>query len=150
MADYTRSSKLNPLLAATIAAGFTGAVVGGTAATARVLIQAKKGNLQKDQAVKTVLSESAGTGLATASAAVVIGALGLGGSLLGLIGFTGVAVGTKYFYDDFIAKEAESQKKAGTKKKKPIAKVKKSSAKSSSKKEKKEEETSKEAKSKKS
>ena len=55
----------------------------------------RKGDLQKGQAVKAVLNESAGTGVATASAAAVIGISGLGGSLLGLIGFVGVAVGHK-------------------------------------------------------
>eukprot|EP00828_Plagiopyla_frontata_P009370 TRINITY_DN1481_c0_g1_i5.p1 TRINITY_DN1481_c0_g1~~TRINITY_DN1481_c0_g1_i5.p1 ORF type:complete len:404 (+),score=62.95 TRINITY_DN1481_c0_g1_i5:50-1261(+) len=112
MADITRNSSAHPILAATVAAGFTGAVVGGTVAMAKSFNQVRKGNLQKDQAVKAVFSESAGTGIATASAAAVIGISGLGGSLLGLIGFVGVAVGTKCFWDNLTVPEPADVKDA--------------------------------------
>ena len=99
MADMTKNSSARPLLAVAVAAGFTGAVVGGTVAVAKNLHQVRKGTIQKGEAVKSVLGESAGAGVATASAAAVVGVSGLGNSLLGLVGFVGVAAGTKYLWD---------------------------------------------------
>ncbi len=109
-ADIGKNTSARPLLAVTVAAGFTGAVVGGTVAMAKNANQVRKGNLQKGQAVKAVLNESAGTGVATASAAAVIGISGLGGSLLGLIGFVGVASGTKYLWDKLTLPEPADAK----------------------------------------
>lgn len=105
MATHTNDVNRRPVLGAFIATGIAGAVVGGSGAAARTLIQAGKGHVKKDRAVKYVLSESAGTGFATASAGAVVSALGMGTSLIGLSCFTGVTVGAKYIWDTYTGSE---------------------------------------------
>lgn len=90
------TTRILPVITASAAA--TGALVGGTVAAVRSTIAVKDGRISSCEAVKTVASESAGTGLATAAGVAVTGILGIGG-LTGLLGFTVVATGAKMIWD---------------------------------------------------
>ena len=92
----TPTTRIVPI--ATVSAGATGALIGGTVAAVRGSVAVKEGRMTKSEAVKAVATESAGTGLATATGVAVTGLLGLGG-LVGLLGFTVVATGAKIMWD---------------------------------------------------
>ncbi|MFP4048396.1 MAG: hypothetical protein ACLFT8_00475 [Desulfovermiculus sp.] len=93
---------------ATLAMGGIGAVIGATGAAARNIRQVKEAQMTKEEAVRDTLKESAGTGLATATATAVVGLAGAGG-LFSLAGMLVVATGSKYLFD-----AATSQEKART------------------------------------
>lgn len=92
----TKSIKILPLV--TASAAVTGALIGGTVAAVRGTVDVKKGKMTGNELAKTVVSESAGTGLATAAGVAATGVLGIGG-FVGLIGFTVVATSTKILWD---------------------------------------------------
>ena len=90
------TTRILPVVTASAAA--TGALVGGTVAAVRSTIAVKEGRMTKSDAAKSVATESAGTGLATAAGIAATSVLGLGG-LAGLLGFTVVATGAKMLWD---------------------------------------------------
>lgn len=92
----TKPVRVLPL--ATVSAGATGALVGGTVAAVRGTVAVKEGRMTKCEAAKAVATESAGTGLATATGVAVTGLIGIGG-LAGLLSFTVVATGAKILWD---------------------------------------------------
>lgn len=92
----TTTTRLFPVITASAAA--TGALVGGTVAAVRGTIAVKEGKMTRCELAKTVATESAGTGLATAAGVAATGIIGLGG-LAGLIGFTIVATSAKILWD---------------------------------------------------
>jgi hypothetical protein len=89
--------------------GGIGAVIGATGAAARNIRQVKEAKMTREEAVRDALKESAGTGLATATATAVVGLAGAGG-LFSLAGMLVVATGSKYLFD-----AATSQGKAQSK-----------------------------------
>ena len=81
-----------------LAMGGVGAIVGGTAAAARNIRRVKDARITREDAIKDTLREAAGAGLATATATVVVRAVGATG-LLSLVGILAAATGAKYFWD---------------------------------------------------
>lgn len=94
---------------ATISAGATGAIVGGTVAAVRGTVAVREGRMTGCEAAKAVATESAGTGLATATGVAVTGVLGIGG-LAGLLGFTVVATGAKILWDKAVPSFPEQKR----------------------------------------
>jgi hypothetical protein len=92
---------------ATLAVGAAGALVGGVAAAARNLGKVKKNEMTQEDAIKDSLKEAGTTGLSTAAATAVVGALGLTG-VLSIAGLIGVAVGVKYVADKALDKKSAS------------------------------------------
>ena len=90
------------------AMGGIGAVMGATSAAAKNISMLKKNEIGKVEAAKSVLKESAGVGLATAAATVVIGALSPRSGFFSILGFAVVATGAKMLWD----KAAYPEKKA--------------------------------------
>ncbi|PIE68765.1 MAG: hypothetical protein CSA21_05725 [Deltaproteobacteria bacterium] len=95
-ATAVAASRLVPR--ATLAMGTMGALVGGTVAAAKHIRSVKQGEMEKEEAVRGVVREAAGTGLATAAATAVVGTLGMTGFVAG-IGIVALATGTKYLWD---------------------------------------------------
>ncbi len=90
---------------ASLAMGGLGAIIGGTAAAAKNIRQVKNDEVNREEAVKDTLKETAGAGIATAAATAVVGAVGATG-LIGVLGILTVATGTKYLYDSAMTPEA--------------------------------------------
>ena len=109
------TTRILPVITASAAA--TGALVGGTVAAVRSTIAVKEGRISSCEAAKTVATESAGTGLATAAGVAATGVLGLGG-LAGLLGFTVVATGAKMLWDKAVPTALDNNSK---KELKPVA-----------------------------
>lgn len=86
---------------ATVAMGAAGALVGGAVAAARNYDKVQKKEITREAAVKNVLRESGTTGLATATATALVGAMGFTG-LISLAGMVLVTAGTKHLTDRFI------------------------------------------------
>ncbi len=86
---------------ATVAMGAAGALVGGAVAAARNYDRVQKKDMTREAAVRDVIKESGTTGLATATATAVMGALGFTG-LLSLAGIVFVAAGTKHLADKLL------------------------------------------------
>jgi hypothetical protein len=82
---------------ALIMGGF-GMIVGATGSAAANIRRLNNGEIDRGQALKNVVRDSAGAGVATAAATAVVGALRLGG-LLNVAGLLTVATATKYLYD---------------------------------------------------
>jgi uncharacterized protein (UPF0335 family) len=89
---------------ATLAAGGLGAVIGATAAAAKDIQRIGNDEMTRQDAVKDVIKEAAGTGLAVAAATAVVRATGARG-LLSLLGIVAVATGTKYAWNSFAGTE---------------------------------------------
>jgi hypothetical protein len=81
-----------------------GAVVGGTVSAIGNTYKVAKGEQKSSEAVANVAKETVGTGIATATGAASMAALGLGG-LIGLAGFAVVASLTKGFLDSVLYSE---------------------------------------------
>ena len=110
------------------AAGGFGMIVGATASAAANIRRLNNQEIDRGQAMKNVIRDAAGAGVATATAAAVVGAFRLGG-LFNLAGILAVGTATKYLYDtafepQSIPAETSSQKPASTAKPAPKAKVK--------------------------
>jgi hypothetical protein len=86
----------------TLAMGGVGAVIGGAAAAAKNIRRVKDDEINGAEAVKNTIKEAAGTGLATATATVVVGALGATG-FFSLAGFLSITTGAKYVWDSVTA-----------------------------------------------
>lgn len=96
---------------ATLAMGGVGAIIGGTAAAAKNIRRVKDAEISREEAVKNTLKEAAGTGLATAGATAVVGAVGATG-FLSLLGVVTVATGAKYLWDAATSPAKASDKPA--------------------------------------
>jgi hypothetical protein len=83
---------------AVLAMGGLGAIGGGTAAAARNIRRVRQGTINREEAVRDTLKESAGAGIASAAATFVVGSVGAAG-FLGLLGVITVATGTRYLWD---------------------------------------------------
>jgi hypothetical protein len=105
---------------ATLNVGGFGALVGGAATAAQVIPKVKKNEMSAQDATREVLKEAAGTGLATAAGAAVVGSVGMGG-ILSLLAMFGVATGAKYLWNSAMNKPALAEAQSP-----PPAKAKKS------------------------
>lgn len=94
---------------AATAMGAVGALVGGVVAAANNYDKVSKHEMTREEAVKNTLREAGTTGLATAAATVVVGAVG-GTGLLALAGMVFVAAGTKRAVDRLIDQRPSSAK----------------------------------------
>ncbi len=86
---------------ATVAMGAAGAIVGGAIAAARDYEKVRNNEMTREAAVKDVLKESGTTGLATATATAVVGAMGFTG-ILSLAGIVCLTAGTKHLVDKML------------------------------------------------
>ncbi len=86
---------------ATVAMGAAGALVGGAVAAARNYDKVQKKEITREAAVKDVIRETGTTGLATATATALVGAMGFTG-LLSLAGMVLVTAGAKHMADRVI------------------------------------------------
>ena len=92
---------------ATLAMGAAGALIGGAVAAARNYQRVQHQELSREDAVKDTLKEAGTTGLATATATAVVGALGFTG-LVSLVGIVLATAGTKHLADKMLAKEPKA------------------------------------------
>ncbi len=86
----------------TLAMGTVGAVVGCSAALARNYGKIKNNETTREEAVKDVLKETGTSGLATATATAVVGAVNMP-VILSLASMVVVAATTKYLADSLVA-----------------------------------------------
>ncbi len=86
---------------ATLAMGAAGAIVGGSIAAARNYDRVKKSQITREEAVKDVIKETGGAGLATATATALVSAMGVTG-LLSLASMVVFTAGAKYMADKFL------------------------------------------------
>ncbi|MBW1953937.1 MAG: magnetosome protein MamC [Deltaproteobacteria bacterium] len=84
--------------------GVLGAVVVGAGAAAKGIRLVKAGEMTREEAVTNTFQEAAGGGIATATAAAVVGTLGAAG-ILGFLAFVATATGTKYLWDSAVSPE---------------------------------------------
>jgi hypothetical protein len=104
-----------------LAMGGVGMIVGGSASAAANIRRLNGGEIEKGEAVKNVVRDSAGAGIATAAATAVVGALRLGG-LLSVVGLLATATATKYLYDTAFEPKPAPETFIPEKKKAPTAK----------------------------
>jgi hypothetical protein len=108
MYDKIKAQPVFPLSGVAFAMGGIGAVVGAASAAAKNISMIKKNEIDGVEAVKTVLKESAGVGLAAAAATAVTVAVAPRSGFFSILGFALVATGTKMLWD----KAAYPEKKA--------------------------------------
>jgi hypothetical protein len=78
--------------------GGVGMIVGAAGSAAANIRRLQSGDIDKGQALKNVVRDAAGAGVATAAATAIVGMLGLSG-LLSVAGLLTTATATKYLYD---------------------------------------------------
>lgn len=81
-----------------LAMGAAGALIGGSISAAKNIASVKRQEMTPEEAVRDVFRETGTTGLATAVATAVVGAVGLTG-ILSLAGLVSITIGTKYLAD---------------------------------------------------
>lgn len=99
-------SRAKTVPANTLMMGGMGALVGGISAATITGMKVTKGEMKKTEAAKTVIRETAGTGIATGAAAAATTALGLGG-LPAIAGFVVVATLAKGVWDSAVADSSD-------------------------------------------
>ena len=133
----TYPARPTPVTPSALAMGGLGVIVGAASSAAANIRRVNNNEIGRGQALKNVVRDSAGAGVATAAATAVVGALRLGG-LFNVAGLLTVATATKYLYDTAFepqpapaaalpeVKEAPEAKEADTpaSKTKPAAKAK--------------------------
>ena len=127
--DKTKKQTAFSVSKASFAMGGVGAVIGAVTAAAKNIPMAKNDEIDRTEAVKNILKESVGVGLATAAGTVVAATIMPRSGFFSLLGFATVATGTKVLLDKMVysdksllpAKKSESKpdnKKEPTAKKK--------------------------------
>ncbi len=99
MYDNIKQQTAFPLSRSVYVMGGVGSVIGAASAAATNVVMVKNDEIDKSEAVKNVLKESVGAGLAAAAATVVIGAAAPRSSFLSIVGFAVVATGAKILWD---------------------------------------------------
>jgi len=99
MYDKIKAQTDFSLSRAALAMGSIGAVMGAASAAAKNISMIKNNEIGGVEAAKSVLKESAGVGLATATATAVIGSVVSRSSFFSILGFAVVATGTKMLWD---------------------------------------------------
>jgi hypothetical protein len=103
VAAYPRTTYVSAMVPrAGLVTGVAGAMVGGISEAAKGIRHVKKGEITREQAVRNTFKEAAGAGVATATATVVVGALGATG-ILGLMALFATATGVKYAWNTAVA-----------------------------------------------
>lgn len=87
------------------AAGVTGAIISGSASAAREIRKVKAGEVEKNEAVKTVAKDSLSGGLAVA-AGVTVAKLLFRSNILGTAAMIATSVGVLYAIDGLKSKKA--------------------------------------------
>lgn len=93
---YTGVSRFVPHAA--LAMGGVGAIIGGSASAARNLRKVREGELGKEEAIRDIVRDAAGSGLATGVATAAVGVIG-GTGILSILGLLTIATGAKYIWD---------------------------------------------------
>lgn len=104
----TMSYPLVSVPKATLAMGGLGVIIGGSAAAAKSIRRVQTEAVDREQAVKEMAMEAAGTGLATAAGTAVVGTLGIRNGLFSVLGMLTVATGVKYAWDRLAAARTET------------------------------------------
>jgi hypothetical protein len=97
---YTPSSavKGTTMSPSPIAMGGVGMIVGAAGSAAANIRRVNNGEIDKNRAVKNVLLDSAGSGIATAAATTLVAMIGLPG-ILSAAGMLATATAAKYLFD---------------------------------------------------
>ena len=115
--DKTKKQTAFSVSRASFAMGGVGAVIGAATAAAKNIPMAKNDEIGRTEAVKNILKESAGVGLATAAGTAVAAIIMPRSGFFSLLGFVTVATGTKILLDKVVysdksllpAKKSESK-----------------------------------------
>ena len=102
MTNKMQTTKTSLIMGASATVGMAGAIAGGAMAAAKGINDVRKDKITKEAAAANVLKESAGMGLASGVATAVLGVSGISNFVLGILAFTGTAVGTKYLWDNLV------------------------------------------------
>ncbi len=86
-----------------LAMGGVGAIIGASASAAKNLRKVKEGETDKEDAIRNIVRDAAGSGLATAVATAAVTAIG-GTGILSILGVLTVATGAKYIWDGAVKK----------------------------------------------
>jgi hypothetical protein len=78
-----------------------GVVAGGTISAIQNTYDVTRGKITYNKAVSNVAKDTVGAGIATVAGSVTMTVLGIGG-ILGLVGFVGVTVASKGFWDSIV------------------------------------------------
>ena len=99
MYDQIKTQPVSSVSRAFFGMGYVGAVMGATSAAAKNIPMVKNNELDRAEAVKIVLKESAGVGLAAAVATAVVGTVAPRSGFLSILGFAAVTTGVKMLWD---------------------------------------------------
>ncbi len=104
-----------PISRIALTVGTVGAIVGGTNAAAKNIKKVNNNEISRETAVKEVLKEAAGVGVAIGAATAVVKTVTPRSNILGIVGIIAVATGTKMLWNSATEKKENSaQKKATT------------------------------------
>jgi len=99
MSDKINTQPVSLASRAFFGMGCLGAIIGAASAAAKNIPMVKNNEIKRTEAVKIVLKESAGVGLATAAATAVVGTVAPRSGVFSLLGFTAVTAGVKMLWD---------------------------------------------------
>ncbi len=99
MYDKIKTQPVSSISRAFFGMGCVGAVIGGASAAAKNIPMVKNGEIDRSQAVKAILKESAGVGLAATAATAVVGTVAPRSGFFSILGFAAITVGTKMLWD---------------------------------------------------
>lgn len=99
MYDKIKTQPVSSISRASFGMGCVGAVIGAASAAATNIPMVKNGELDRKQAVKIVLKESAGVGLAATAATAVVGTVAPRSGFFSILGFAAITVGAKMLWD---------------------------------------------------
>jgi len=99
MYDQIKTQPVSSVSRAFFGMGCVGAVIGAASAAAKNIPMVKNNELDRTEAVKIVLKESAGVGLAAAAATAVVVTVAPRSGFLSILGFAAVTTGVKMLWD---------------------------------------------------
>ena len=99
MYDQIKTQPVSSVSRAFFGIGCLGAVIGAASAAAKNIPMVKNNELDRTEAVKIVLKESAGVGLAAAAATAVVGTVAPRSGFFSILGFAAVTTGVKMLWD---------------------------------------------------
>ena len=99
MSDQIKTQSVSLASRAFFGMGCVGAVIGAASAAAKNIPMVKNNEIKRTEAIKIVLKESAGVGLATAAATAAVGVVAPRSGIFSILGFTAVATGVKMLWD---------------------------------------------------
>ena len=99
MSDKINTQPVSLVSKAFFGMGCLGALIGAASAAAKNIPLVTNNEIKRTEALKIVLKESAGVGLATAAATTVVGTVAPRSGVFSILGFTAVTAGVKMLYD---------------------------------------------------